>query len=879
MNFETTQSSRVSGQEKNVRSRAVALLFGAAALLLAGWAGADPPSRVARLSYISGEVSFSPAGEDDWVEAGINRPLISGDRLWVERGSRAELQVGSAVFYLGAGTSVTLLNLNNRVAQLQVAQGTVNAQVRRLGPRDVVELATPNLAYSIRRPGGYRVDVDPRRDTTTVMTRKGEAEVYGDGASYRVNAGQTYRFYGNDLRDYDYLDARRDDEFDRWSSERNRRADNSVAARYVSRDVIGYEDLDEHGSWRRDAGYGNVWVPNRVPAGWAPYRDGHWSWVEPWGWTWVDDKPWGFAVSHYGRWANLDGTWGWVPGPAKAQPVYAPALVAFIGAIAGIASSNNNAGNVGWFPLAPREVYRPSYPVSRGYFNNVNTSNTTVNNTTVTNVYNTHVTNVTNVTKITDVTYVNQRVPGAVVAMPAAEFRQSRSAANSRVEVSRDVIAKAPVTQVAAVAPERASVQGGRDRGRKPPEQAQARPVVAKEQPPAAPVPFAAKERELAAQPGRPLDAAALAALKPAAPAPAAIVKVVTPPVQVAAPPPPKPPVAADAPRSEAGKGSRPADAERGRPSDEKKGAPPAEAEKGRPSDAKKATPPPEVEKGRPPEAEKGRPADARKGTPSSEAEKGRPSDARKDAQPADMQKGSPFEGRKGPQPAEAQKAAQPPEATKASPPVSVPRPPDPPKAPAPEERKAPPPEAQKAPQPPVSVTRPPDPPKASAPAPEERKAAPPPVNVPRPPDAPKAVAPEERKAAPPQVNVPRPPDAPKARPPEERKAQPPEERKATPPPVTVPRPPDPPKAPPPDAGKGLTDAQKAEALKKAPPPEAGKGLTDAQKAEALKKAPPLDAGKGLTDAQKAEVLKAENARRRERRGERKDDDEENRKK
>jgi hypothetical protein len=87
----------------------------------------------------------------------------------------------------------------------------------------------------------------------------------------------------------------RADEFDRWASERDRRG--AVSARYVSRDVVGYEDLDDHGSWRAAEGYGNVWVP-RVAADWAPYRDGHWAWVEPWGWTWVDDAPWGFAVSH-----------------------------------------------------------------------------------------------------------------------------------------------------------------------------------------------------------------------------------------------------------------------------------------------------------------------------------------------------------------------------------------------------------------------------------------------------------------------------------------------------------------------------------------------------------------------------------------------------
>ena len=49
----------------------------------------DPPSRVARLGYVDGEVTVAPAGTEEWAEAVLNRPLTSGDRLWVEDGGRA----------------------------------------------------------------------------------------------------------------------------------------------------------------------------------------------------------------------------------------------------------------------------------------------------------------------------------------------------------------------------------------------------------------------------------------------------------------------------------------------------------------------------------------------------------------------------------------------------------------------------------------------------------------------------------------------------------------------------------------------------------------------------------------------------------------------
>ena len=247
-----------------------------------------------------------------------------------------------------------------------------------------------------------------------------------------------------------------------------------MSARYVSADVVGYQDLDANGTWRVDAGYGNVWVPNRVAVGWAPYHDGHWAWVDPWGWTWVDDAPWGFAVSHYGRWANLGGTWGWVPGPRQSRAYYAPALVAFVGGSNfQIAISSGNVGGVAWFPLGPRDVYRPSYTVSRGYFENVNRSNTVINTTVINNYYNN--------TNVTNVVYANRQVPGAVVAVPTTAFVQSQPVTRAAVRVTPAMVSAAPVAVAPSVAPTERSVRGATSPGEKaPPQRVFERPVVAR---------------------------------------------------------------------------------------------------------------------------------------------------------------------------------------------------------------------------------------------------------------------------------------------------------------------------------------------------------------------------------------------------------------
>lgn len=482
--------------------QALALAAGLWLPTFAGFALADPPGRVARLGYLSGEVSFSPAGEEDWGRAAINRPLGPGDRLWADRDGRAEIQLGTATLRLSANTAVSVLNLDDQATQLQLTEGSLHVRVKQLDREEFVEVDTPHLAFTLREPGVYRIDVDPDGDATTIRLREGEGEVTGEGVAVLMQAPQVQRFRGDALRDDAYASAPPPDDFDRWAIDRDRAWDNSPSARYVAPGVVGYQDLDDHGSWSVDATYGNVWAPRRVPVGWAPYRDGHWAWIDPWGWTWVDDAPWGYAVSHYGRWAHVRGRWVWVPGPVRTRAYYAPALVAFVGGdnFRLKISIGGGGGGIGWFPLGPREVYRPAYKVSPTYFERVNVSNTVVNKTVIKNVY---------VTKnVTNITYVNRKVPGAFVAVPQETFKNAQPVAKAVVKVDRRVIESNEAAPAAAVVPTEKAVRGpgaGSSAG-KPPAKAFARPVVARTPPPPPKIAFAQQQQKLAAQPGRPLD-------------------------------------------------------------------------------------------------------------------------------------------------------------------------------------------------------------------------------------------------------------------------------------------------------------------------------------------------------------------------------------
>ena len=438
----------------------------------------DPPSRVARLNYAQGSVTFQPGGEGDWVAAVPNRPLTSGDNLWTDQGARAELHVGSTAIRLASETSLTVLDLNDTAMQLRLSEGTLMLRVRHLDDGDLVEVDTPNLAFNLQRTGEYRIDVDSAGNVTNVSVRSGRGEVTGGGYSYTVVAGQSARFSGTDQLDYDIAQLPGADDFDNWAFQRDHREDGAESANYVSPEMTGYEDLDDYGRWQYVGGYGTVWVPSSVASDWAPYRDGHWAYIRPWGWTWVDDEPWGFAPFHYGRWAYAENRWCWVPGPVAVRPVYAPALVAFVG---GVSISVGGGPGVGWFPLAPGEVYVPYYRGSRRYVERVNVTNTVVNVSRVTTVYNVYNSNDRNDTRIT---YVNQRVNNGVTLVSRDTFVNARPVSRNLGRLDARQVADARVERDVQAQPVRASVLGAGAPVRfKPPQAIINRQVVATQKP------------------------------------------------------------------------------------------------------------------------------------------------------------------------------------------------------------------------------------------------------------------------------------------------------------------------------------------------------------------------------------------------------------
>jgi hypothetical protein len=333
----------------------------------------DPPIRVARLAQLTSRVSLEPAGTNQWTQAVPNTPLTTGDRLYVNHEGHAELQMGELAVRAWRFTDLSVVNLANHATQLAVAQGSLHVRTFALSADKTVEVDTPNGAITVLQPGDFRLDVYTNAGGTLVAVDAGAIQISGPGVEKVLGAGESVHLVGSNPI---HMLAQRlpgKDPFDVWSQQRDRAFLSSDARRYVNPETIGSEDLDPYGKWSDTLEYGPVWYPANLSAGWSPYSNGRWSWIAPWGWTWVDADAWGFAPFHYGRWTDLGSRWGWIPGPAGTAAVYAPAMVAFVGG----ASFTTDAGAplAGWIPLGAGEPFYPAYACSAACFTKVNLSN------------------------------------------------------------------------------------------------------------------------------------------------------------------------------------------------------------------------------------------------------------------------------------------------------------------------------------------------------------------------------------------------------------------------------------------------------------------------------------------------------------------------
>jgi hypothetical protein len=330
-----------------------------------------PPARVGRVSFVSGNLAFHTAGQTEWSEAGVNYPVAAGASLWTDAEARGEIRIAADTIHLASGTELDIAELDERVARLRVLQGRIHLHLRRLDQGQSFAIEIPLGSVQLLQPGYYDIDAGSPDRPARIAVFTGNARIIGDGADIAVKAGDVALVNGANPVTAT-LEPAIADAFVDWCRSRDDDGKRLAAPHPVSRNITGYVELDEYGRWDTTPDYGEVWYPD-VPAGWRPYTNGRWVQVAPWGWTWVDAEPWGFAPCHYGRWSMIGDNWGWVPGAFEPSPVYAPALVAFLGGPgSGLYVPGAVGPQVGWFPLAPGETYWPSYTADPGYIRSIN---------------------------------------------------------------------------------------------------------------------------------------------------------------------------------------------------------------------------------------------------------------------------------------------------------------------------------------------------------------------------------------------------------------------------------------------------------------------------------------------------------------------------
>jgi hypothetical protein len=328
----------------------------------------DITGRVARVTFVDGDVQVRRSGAQDWEKVVQNLPLVEGDEIATDPFGKAEVQFDTHTFLrIQERSVVRITTLKDEGIALSVPQGTVSIRLTDFDKdRSYFEIDIPNSTVAFQKAGFYRIDVGDKDsiEARVRVTDGGEARIYSETSGFSLRNGRAATIFlsGNNVGEWDTADASAFmDSFDNWTLDRDKviakRLSDAYYDKYYDRDMYGAEDLDGYGEWVYTKKYGYVWKPFRSSlvnyGDWSPYRYGHWRWVPPYGWTWINDEPWGWATYHYGRWVWDSGFWYWTPyGYYRyRRSWWSPALV--------VINIFNN--NVCWYPLGYYHRYHNYY--------------------------------------------------------------------------------------------------------------------------------------------------------------------------------------------------------------------------------------------------------------------------------------------------------------------------------------------------------------------------------------------------------------------------------------------------------------------------------------------------------------------------------------
>jgi FecR protein len=294
------------------------------------------PTRMARLTYVVGQVQLDGRNGGNAQPAVLNVPVLEGSVLSTANDGQAEIEFeDGSVVRLTPNSALSVVNLSvdgkgNFQTRLSLLHGLAYLELR----------SSPRYQYSLDAQGDtiapvenstFRVDIDQPPAIIAVLDGKVHVAAVSGGSAADAAAGQTLRSDAApgqpSMGNYLVKDAIDPDSWDQWNVDRDLVAANAASNQTVARNGFagdqgyGWSDLDANGSWYEVPGQGEVWQPYVAADGgmddFDPYGYGDWSWTQDYGYVWASGYAWGWTPYRCGNWGYWGGFgWGWSPGPS-----------------------------------------------------------------------------------------------------------------------------------------------------------------------------------------------------------------------------------------------------------------------------------------------------------------------------------------------------------------------------------------------------------------------------------------------------------------------------------------------------------------------------------------------------------------------------------
>lgn len=280
---------------------------------------ADSHVRIVRLSYVEGGVQLDRHTGQGYEKAMVNFPIVQGAKIRTMESGRAEVEFEDGSTIRLAPNSIvefpqlSLRDSGDKVSSIELSQGTLYVDYASAKNQEFTVLfgrEKLTLAHSSH----VRVVVEDSDAAVAVF--KGDIQIESPSGALEVKKNQTANF---DLDEDTCKLAKniREEPLDAWDKQQDqyhvRYASNSYSS--YSPYAYGTNDLGYYGNFFNAPGYGMMWQPYFVGAGWDPFMDGAWAFSPGLGFGWVSAYPWGWTPYHYGTWVFVPAYgWAWQPG-------------------------------------------------------------------------------------------------------------------------------------------------------------------------------------------------------------------------------------------------------------------------------------------------------------------------------------------------------------------------------------------------------------------------------------------------------------------------------------------------------------------------------------------------------------------------------------